>query len=67
MEKFSQKKEEISHGKEKFTPKMGKIIPNIPTKMENRSQIFPKNRQLLNRHFHAIFQGINHTLSRKLF
>jgi hypothetical protein len=51
MEKFSQKKEEISHGKEKFTPKMGKIIPNFPTKMENRSQIFPKNRQLLNRHF----------------
>jgi hypothetical protein len=44
---------------------MGKIIPNFPKKMENRSQIFPKNRQLLNRHFHAIFQGINQTLSRK--
>jgi hypothetical protein len=29
MEKFSQTKEEIFHGKEKFTPKMGKIIPNF--------------------------------------
>jgi hypothetical protein len=40
---------------------------NLPQKWEKLSQIFPKNRQLLNRHFHVIFQGINHTLSRKLF
>jgi hypothetical protein len=40
MKTLPKKMEEISHGKDKFTPKMGKIIPNFEKIKIQKQKLF---------------------------